>query len=63
MLTNHNSMALERIHNMLRLATSGNETSFRFDMNLVQFKKYMQTLCDSEKLEMVEGGSYRVLKK
>lgn len=52
---------MERVHTMLRLVTSGsNDAKFSFDMNLVQFKRFMQTLCDSDVLEIVENGSYRL---
>ncbi|CAM9102975.1 unnamed protein product [Ectocarpus fasciculatus] len=61
MLSNKEAMPLERVHTMLRLVTSGsNDAKFSFDMNLVQFKRFMQTLCDSDVLEIVENGSYRL---
>jgi hypothetical protein len=61
MLTNQESMTLERIHTMIRLITSGStDSKFRFDMNLVQLKRFMQTLCDTEKIEIIEGGAYRL---
>lgn len=61
MLSTHDSLPLERIHTMLRLVTAGStDAKFSFDMNLVQFKKFMQTLCDSDILEIVEGGSYKL---
>lgn len=54
-------MPLERVHTMLRLVTSGsNDARFTFDMNLVQFKRFMQNLCDAAVLELVESGSYRL---
>ena len=54
-------MPLERVHTMLRLVTGGaSDARFTFDMNMVQFKKFMQTLVDSELLEIVENGSYRL---
>ncbi len=60
MLSNNEVMTIERIHTMLRLMTSGSvESKLRFDMNLVQFKRFMQTLCDAEKVEILENGSYR----
>jgi hypothetical protein len=61
MLSNQEAMPLERVHTMLRLVTSGsNDARFTYDMNLVQFKRFMQNLCDAEVLEIVENGSYRL---
>lgn len=61
MLSNQEAMPLERVHTMLRLVTSGSsDAGFSFDMNLVQFKKFMQSLCDADILEIVESGSYRL---
>ena len=61
MLTNQDSMTLERIHTMIRLITAGStDSKFRFDMNMVQLKRFLQTLCDAEKLEIIDGGAYRL---
>jgi hypothetical protein len=61
MLSSQESMTIERIHTMLRLVTTGStDSKFSFDMNIVQFKKFMQTLCDADKIEVVDNGAYRL---
>jgi hypothetical protein len=63
MLLNQESMHLERIHVMLKmLSTGATDGRGRFDMNLVQLKKYLQSLVHQDVLELVEGGSYRLRK-
>jgi hypothetical protein len=60
MLLNQESMHLERIHVMLKMLSSGaTDGGRRFNMNLVQLRKYLQTLIQSDVLELVEG-SYRL---
>jgi hypothetical protein len=70
MLSSQGSMTLERLHSMLRLLTAGtgvgggagsgiNEE--RFDMNMVQLRRYMQTLADADKVELIDNA-YRVRK-
>jgi hypothetical protein len=64
MLLNQESMHLERIHAMLKMLSAGGATDGggrRFNMNLVQLRKYLQTLLQSDVLELVEG-SYRLRK-
>ena len=60
MLQSHGSMSIERIHTMLKLVTSGS-TDLKFDMNLVQFRKYLQAMIDEDKIELFDGG-YRLRK-
>lgn len=59
MLLNQESMHLERIHVMLKMLSTGATDGRRFDMNLVQLKKYLQTLINNDVLEFVDG-SYRL---
>jgi DNA-binding IscR family transcriptional regulator len=63
MLLNQESMHLERIHVMLKMLSQGASDGKvgRFDLNLVQLKRYLQTLVQQDVLEIVEGGgSYRL---
>ena len=59
MLLNQESMHLERIHTMLKMLSSGNSSGVRFDMNLVQLKKFLQKLVNSDVLEIIDGD-YRL---
>jgi len=54
LLTNHGSMALERIHSMLKLMI-GTGGAQKFDMNLVQLQVFLQGLVDCDTLESGEG--------
>lgn len=47
-------MTIERLHNMIRLLASG-ASDINFDMNLVQFKNFMQHLIDSDMVETTDG--------
>ena len=56
MLTSHESMSLERLHSMLRMvACGGAGNEVKFDMNLLQLRRFMQTLVDKEKIEMIDN--------
>jgi DNA-binding SARP family transcriptional activator len=62
MLSSHDSMNIERLHSMLRLLSSGSEANeAKFDMNVVQFRRFLQTLIDDNKLEFIDS-SYRIRK-
>ena len=54
MLTSHGSMSIEKIHTMLKLLSAGS-SDMKFDMNLVQFKRYLQSLIDEDKIEFVDS--------
>ena len=58
MLSSHDSMTLERLHTMLRLVAGGsnNPNEAKFDMNLVEFRRYLQTLIDSDHLEFIDNA-------
>jgi hypothetical protein len=51
-------MSIERIHNMLRLLSSGS-ADISFDMNLVQFRSFMQQLVESDQIDLIDG-QYRI---
>jgi hypothetical protein len=53
-------MHIERIHAMLKLMV-GDSSSDRFDMTMVQLRKFLQTLVSVDKLEIVDG-CYRLSK-
>ena len=61
-LASHGSMTLERLHSMLRLISNGSESNeAKFDMNLVQLRRYLQTSIDTNQLEFFDD-SYRIRK-
>ena len=60
MLQGHGSMSIERIHTMVKLVSAGS-SELKFDMNLVQFKKLLQTMIDEDKIEFLDGA-YRLRK-
>lgn len=62
MLASHGSMTLERLHSMLRLISNGSESNeAKFDMNMVQLRRYLQKLIDTNQLEYFDN-SYRIRK-
>mmetsp|Transcript_31089 Transcript_31089/g.29672 ORF Transcript_31089/g.29672 Transcript_31089/m.29672 type:complete len:145 (-) Transcript_31089:12-446(-) len=62
MLRSHDSMPLERIHAMLKLLASGGEgNEVKYDMSMVQLRKFMQTLVDGDELEYFDN-LYRIRK-
>ena len=62
MLASHGSMTLERLHSMLRLISNGSESNeAKFDMNMVQLRRYLQKLIDTNQLEYFDK-SYRIRK-
>jgi hypothetical protein len=54
-LLTQNPITLERIHTMLRLTGGASGGGTRFDMNLVELQRFLQTLVDQDKLESSEG--------
>ena len=62
MLASHGSMTLERLHSMLRLISNGSESNeAKFDMNMVQLRRYLQKLIDTNQLEYFDNA-YRIRK-
>jgi hypothetical protein len=62
MLSSHGSMTVERLHSMLRLISNGGEgNEAKFDMNMVQLRRFLQTLIEENKLEYIDN-SYRIRK-
>jgi hypothetical protein len=59
MLRNQESMSVERIHGMLKMISTGSSGSVRYDMTIVQLKKFLQHCVSADKLEMVDG-EYRL---
>ena len=66
MLSNMETMTVERIYSMLRMmvsfSSSGSSGEFRLDMNVVQLRRYLQTLVDSDILELAGESNYRLRK-
>ena len=62
MLSGHDSMSLERIHSLLKLVASGGSGEMKYDMNMVQLRRFLQSMVDSDKIEMIDG-LYRSIKK
>ena len=69
MLSNVESMPIERIHSMLRMMStsaangnSGSNEEFKFDMNIVQLKRYLQRLVDIDVLDLVSDNTYQLKK-
>ena len=62
MLSSHDSMTVERLHSLLRLISQGTEgQEAKFDMNIVQLRRFLQTLIDENKLELIDNA-YRLRK-
>jgi len=56
MLQNQDGMLLERIHAMLKMvAAGGGAGGVRYDLSIVQLRKFLQTLITADKLEIVDG--------
>ena len=53
-------MHIERIHSMLRMMV-GSSGCERFDMTVVQLRRFLQSLINVDKLELVDG-CYRLPK-
>ena len=63
MLHGHDSMSLERIHSLLKLVASGGGSGeMKYDMNMVQLRRFLQTMVDSDKIELIDG-LFRAIKK
>lgn len=62
MLSGHDSMSLERIHSLLKLVASGATGEMKYDMNMVQLRRFLQAMVDSDKIEMIDG-LFRAIKK
>ncbi len=50
-------MSLERMHTMLKLMTSGRDSSrdIKFDMNFIELKGFLQVLVNQEKINCIDG--------
>jgi hypothetical protein len=57
MLQNQDGMLLERIHAMLKMVAAGGSGGggVRYDLSIVQLRKFLQTLITADKLEIVDG--------
>lgn len=55
MLQNQDGMLLERIHAMLKMVVAGGSGGVRYDLSIVQLRKFLQTLITADTLEMVDG--------
>eukprot|EP01041_Mallomonas_annulata_P004911 gene4911-9792_t len=66
LLSNLETMTIERMHSMLRMmatASTGDVGGeWQFEMNLVQFRRYLQTLVDTDVIELAGDGSCRLRK-
>ena len=64
MLMNLDNMMIERMHSMLRMMATASVGDvggeWRFDMNLVQFRKYLQTLLEKDMIEISSDGNCRL---
>ena len=60
-VTSHGSMTLDRIHTMLKLLASGDSGGDKFDMNVLQLKRFLQTLVDADTL-VDDDGTYSLHK-
>lgn len=58
MLSNQESVTIERIHTMLKMVASSGD--MRFDMNMVQLKKFLGSLVVADTLEIVDDNVYRL---
>ena len=55
MLQSQDGMHLERIHSMLKMVAAGVSSGVRYDLSIVQLRKFLQTLITADKLEIVDG--------
>ena len=57
MLSSSDKMSLERMHQMLKMMASGGagQEASKFDMTLMQLHRFLQTLIDANKIELVDG--------
>jgi hypothetical protein len=55
MLQNQDGMMLERIHAMLKMVAGGGSGGLRYDLSIVQLRKFLQTLITADKLEIVDN--------
>ena len=60
MLSNQESVSIERIHTMLKMVASSSSGDMHFDMNVVQLKKFLASLVVADTLEIVENNVYRL---
>ena len=65
LLTNHDSMTLERIHSMLKMlySGSGDDIMTRMGMNLVVLSKFLGELVDAEKIDLVDNVYRKHIKR
>jgi hypothetical protein len=61
MLTGHDSMPIERIHSLMKLVSSGSAGDLKYDMNIVQLRRFLQSMVESNKIECLDGV-YKVCK-
>lgn len=61
MLTGHDSMPIERIHTLMKLVSSGAAGDLKYDMNIIQLRRFLQAMVDSSKIECLDGV-YKVCK-
>lgn len=62
-VTSHGSMTLDRIHTTLRLLASGEGAGeTKFDMNVLQLQRFLQTLVDADVL-VEDSNTYSLPKK
>ena len=55
----NDSMSIERIDTLMKLVATGSGSSnIRYDLNMVQLRHFLQSMVDSNKIEIVDG-SYR----
>lgn len=55
MLQNQDGMLLEKIHTMLKMVVAGGSGGVRYDLSIVQLRRFLQTLITADKLEIVDG--------
>lgn len=60
MLSSQGSMSIERIHSMLKLMINtdsggAGDNAVKYDMTVVNLRRFLQTLIDSDKLEYIDG--------
>ena len=64
LLSNHESMSLERMFSMLKMlfAGTGEDMLNRIDMNIVMLRKFLAGMVETEKIDLIDNV-YRVHNK
>lgn len=64
MISNQETVSLERIHSLLKLIASGGggSSEVKYDMNMMQLHRFLQKMIDANKIDLVDG-LYRAVKK